>query len=90
MEGFYHLTVYVGETGRTLKERVTEHLRDIRLRRDKPINRHFVGHCVKDVKVAVLKMMNDESLTHRQLWEEHYIKQLQTMSPHGCNIKTSL
>ena len=29
--------VYVGETGRQLKERIEEHLRDIRLSRDKPV-----------------------------------------------------
>ena len=37
-------TVYVGETERTLKERTTEHRRDIKLKKEKPIMRHFRDH----------------------------------------------
>ena len=37
----YETVVYVGETERQLNERMTEHLRDIKLQRDKPINGHF-------------------------------------------------
>ena len=33
--------VYVGETERELQARMTEHLRDIKLKREKPINHHF-------------------------------------------------
>ena len=36
--------MYVGETERSLKERFKEHLRDVRNRADKPINRHFKDH----------------------------------------------
>ena len=33
--------VYVGETGRTLKDRLKEHEADVRLRREKPMAEHF-------------------------------------------------
>ena len=47
-------TVYVGETERTLKERTTEHKRDIKFQKDKPIMRHFRNHEEKDLSVAIL------------------------------------
>ena len=46
-------TVYVGETERTLKERTTEHKRDIKFQKDKPIMRHFRNHEEKDLSVAI-------------------------------------
>ena len=50
-------TVYVGETERELQERMTEHLRDVRLRKDKPINFHFgeKGHTQHDMAFTVLE-----------------------------------
>ena len=83
-------TVYVGETERTLKARITEHLRDVRLEKEKPINKHFCGHSEDDVRVAVMKRMPDDSKAHRLLWEERYIRLLGTMVPMGCNVKTNL
>ena len=80
--------MYVGETGRTLKERVMEHLRDVRGGKERPINVHFAGHSHADVRVAVLRTMDSDSRAHRLLWEEHYIKHLKTMAPLGCNVQT--
>ena len=83
-------TVYVGETCRSLGERITEHLRDIRYHKEKPINNHFdQGHDIRDVKICVLKKMHDDSKAHRLIWEENFIKRLNTMAPFGCNVKTN-
>lgn len=80
-------TVYVGETERSVKERFTEHLRDVRLHADKPINRHFHDHEESDVKISVLKALYDNTKEYRLLHEEQWIKRLDTKNPHGCNIK---
>ena len=49
----------VGEAERSLKECFMEHLRDVRKRADKPINRHFKDHPATDVIIALLaKMFN--------------------------------
>ena len=47
--------VYVGETERELRKRMGEHLRDVRLRKEKPINSHFgrKGHGPEDLAFAV-------------------------------------
>ena len=37
-------TIYVGETGRSVTERISEHLRDVKNQAEKPIMRHFKGH----------------------------------------------
>ena len=58
-------TVYVGETERILKERTTEHKRDIKFQKDKPIMRHFRGHEEKDLSVAILTRTAGESKIYR-------------------------
>ena len=80
-------TVYVGETERTLKERIVEHLRDVRQQNEKPIMRHFEGHEEEDVKVAIMQRMFRESRIYRQLAEEQWIIKLKTKIPQGCNVK---
>ena len=48
------MTVYVGETERSLKERVSEHMRDVKNQAEKPIMRHFNGHKVYGMHYVVL------------------------------------
>ena len=50
-------TVYVGETERELQNRMTEHPRNVRLKKDKSINFHFgeQGHTQNDMAFAVLE-----------------------------------
>lgn len=83
-------TVYVGETERTLKERMKEHKRDIRMQVDKPINRHFHNHVEGDLRVAVLKKLYGDSRSCRLSWEDHWIRLLKTGVPYGCNVKVSM
>ena len=85
-----NVTVYVGETERSLKERLTEHLRDVRNRADKPINRHFENHSAADVRISVLAKMFNGSKISRLLHEEIWIKLLNTKFPNGCNVKVNL
>jgi hypothetical protein len=59
------LTVYVGETERTLKERVEEHRRDVKYQRDKPIMKHFKDHDERDLHVAVMSKTVGEHKAYR-------------------------
>lgn len=70
---------------------MTEHLRDVRLGKDKPINFHFgeKGHNQSDVAFAVLEKMYRAERTERQLREGIWIKKLSTVRPDGCNVKDS-
>ena len=49
--------MYVGETGRELRERIEEHLRDIRLNKDNAVATNFTseGHSINNLKVTQLK-----------------------------------
>ena len=80
--------IYVGETERILKERISEHKRDIKNSADKPINCHFQNHYEKDIVYAVLQGLgNENSKALRLLVEDIWIRKLKTLSPHGCNIQ---
>ena len=79
---------HVGETERTFKERMSEHLRDINNSADKPINCHFRNHNEKDIVYAVLQRLgNENSKALRLLIEDIWIRKLNTLSPHGCNVQ---
>ena len=62
--------MYVGETERELWERMTEHLRDIRLEKNNPINLYFgrEGHTHRNVVFAVLEKVYGAERTEHQLW----------------------
>ena len=66
----YKMTVCVGETERSMKERVSEHMRDIKNQAEKPITRHFRGHKVDDMHFLVLQSLSREGRAYRQLVEE--------------------
>lgn len=83
--------VYVGETERSVRERMLEHMRDVRNGLDKPIIKHFdKEHSVCDMRISVLREMYGESRNCRILWEERWIKWLGTRVPAGCNVKVYL
>ena len=82
-------TVHVGETERELRERMTEHLRDMRLRKDKPINFHFgeKGHTQHDMAFTVLEKVYAAERIERQLREGLWIRKLSTVQPGGLQCK---
>ena len=84
--------VYVGETGRTLKQRLKEHEADVRLRRDKPIADHFcdVGHSQDDMGVCVLERIQDGSRWYRKIKEQGWIQKCGTEWPDGLNTRTKI
>ena len=51
--------VYVVESERLLHERMREHMRDVHLKRDKPINFHFsqMNHSHSNLRFTILEKM---------------------------------
>ena len=82
-------TVYVGETERSVKERIGEHLRDVMNQTEKTIMRHFSGHTVEDVRFVVLQCLGKEGIAYKQLVEEKWIVRMGTKIPSGCNVQLS-
>ena len=85
-----HKPVYVGETGRQLKERIGEHLAYIRLQRDKAVGLHFntEGHTIDDVWVIIMEKLYDDSKQLRLIKEAGWIRKLKTRVPYGLNLKS--
>ena len=52
-----------------MKERDSEHRRDVKNQAENPIMRHFSGHKVDDIHFVVLQGLGREGLTYRQLVE---------------------
>ena len=82
--------LYIGETGRTLETRFSEHLAGVRLSRDhRPVFKHFLqrGHTSRSMKVQVLWSVRGDILDRKHL-ESWLISKLKTRSPFGLNLKT--
>lgn len=82
---------YVGETGRRLGDRITEHMRDIDNDRGVPISDHFnlPGHTGRsDLQVSVLKHCYNTQ--QRKATERRFIREYSTLKPYGLNTKFDL
>ena len=82
-------SVYVGETKRRLADRITEHLRSIRLNTPGlPVAHHFnlPGHSLENVKVCGLMQCPGATDEERKLKEERIIYRLGCLQPNGMNV----
>ena len=72
--------VYVGETERTFKERMTEHLKDIEYNRNTAVGKHFnsENHSEQKFKCAVIERIYDNSKYYRKLREFEWMEKLDT------------
>ena len=85
--------MYVGETGRSLRSRINGHRAGIIKDDQSLLYKHFclLGHSVADMKVQILEKIYHSSVNpvntrlHRKLRELHWIKELGTAAPSGCN-----
>jgi len=78
---------YVGETGRTLRDRVTDHVSCIRLKKQTPIGLHFnqAGHSLKNFTILAIEQFDDKSDALRHMKESTWQHLLQTAHPLGIN-----
>ena len=85
--------MYVGETGRSLRSRINGHRAGMIKDGQSLLYKHFrlPGHSVADMKVQILEKIYHSSENpvnirlHRRLRELHWIKELGTAAPYGCN-----
>ena len=79
---------YVGETGRKLKYRFTEHLRDLKKNLDTTVAIHFnmADHSVEDISILGIDLLF-KSDNYREHKEQLWINKLNTMQPVGLKIK---
>jgi len=82
-------TVYVGETERTFKERIMEHIKDVEYKRDKAVGKHFnsKNHDMNDLRCAIVERIYDDCSYFRKLREYEWIDKLETRKPKGLNTK---
>lgn len=81
---------YVGETGRCLSERLTDHRSNIKNKKNTPIAIHFntTEHSVsRDLKIIAIEKIsdNDNALKIRKQIEASWQRKLGTIYPHGLN-----
>ena len=85
--------MYVGETGRSLRSRINGHRAGIIKDGQSLLYKHFClpGHSVDDMQVQILEKIYHSSENpvnirlHRRIRELHWIKELGTAAPYGCN-----
>jgi len=79
---------YVGETGRKLKKRFTEHLRDVRIKADTVVAEHFnlPNHNSSHMEIIGIDKLHN-SLEYRRNKEKYWIRTLNTNQPYGLNKK---
>lgn len=81
--------IYIGESGRSLRERMTEHRSDVRHEsKEKVVSYHCSEHNHKeeDLTVSILKKMNGTE-KERKIEELKFISQLMTDWPLGLNMQ---
>ena len=80
--------IYVGETFRSFRVRTTEHLADVRHRRNTPVAKHFrsPGHSIHMLKALCLWQVAGDDL-ERKRRESRIISQLGSLDPGGMNIR---
>lgn len=79
---------YVGETSRSLKDRLYNHISCIKNKIDNPIGSHFNlhNHNTRDISILTIEKINDTSILTRKHREMYWIGKLQTMQPLGLNF----
>ena len=83
--------LYIGETGRRLRERFSEHLRSVRNNSPGfPVAEHFnsVSHSLDDIMICGLKRCSGDN-SRRKNQEMRLIFELGTLKPNGLNINFS-
>ena len=77
---------YVGQTGRTLRDRIREHLQNISHKKE-ATGQHYSssGHSQWNLKVQVIEKVTPNTPSYRLEREDFWIRRLATKFPHGLN-----
>ena len=81
--------LYIGETGKSFSHRLSQHLADIRLKREnRQVANHFNknGHSVNDLRAQIIWGVRGDLVDRRNL-ETWLIDFLGTIAPLGLNQK---
>ena len=78
--------MYVGETSRPLRERISEHLRDIRTGSECQVHKHFRDSCAY-ASFSFFAIASHPKTEVRRAKEAKWIGDLQTHFPSGLNTK---
>ena len=81
-------TRYVGETGRKVRQRMTEHLRSIRGYGDNLLALHFSSRC-RPEHFTFLCIDGSPNPARRKAKEAKWIRTLRTLQPTGLNVQPS-
>lgn len=91
---------YIGETQRSLRERLYNHLSDIRTYKETSVANHFNFDCVSDydawpMTIYPIEFVHEQGSTDKNkkkllLRETFWINELNTLDPNGLNMKTVL
>jgi hypothetical protein len=83
---------YVGETQHSAKQRLSQHLSNIKLKYDTPVSKHFnsEGHSINDLNFFVIAQNSNWSIKKRRFVENQWISKLNALSPNGINIDRNI
>lgn len=78
---------YIGQTGRQLKQRLTDHRSNINLQKNTPISIHFNSplHSLKDLNIIPIELLTSNDIQKRLEAEKSWINKLFTKYPNGLN-----
>lgn len=79
---------YIGETGRSLKDRLNNHRSTVKTKQQTAVALHFndVGHSFKDLKITIIDVFSSDSDPSQRKQSEHFwIRELHTGYPTGLN-----
>ena len=79
-------SLYIGETGNTLRQRLNGHKSDIRKKKNTPVADHFnlPNHSLQDLQVCVLRRLSNDNRRQRIIAEQQLIRKFDTLQ-NGLN-----
>ena len=82
--------VYVGETKRTIAERIKEHLADVRHKRERTVPLHFNSqdHDITDHNLIIIEKCRENSKFYREARGLHWTETFNTVTPSSLNKKS--
>jgi hypothetical protein len=78
---------YIGQTKRTLRERLNNHRSDINTKKQTAVAIHFnsPGHNLQHLKIAVVESLNNKTVQEKLNIEKNWIKTIKSYYPLGLN-----